>query len=397
MAGGELIEGGLLEHVQRHVDELHVAGLGHVRGEADAVAPVERAVLDRGIGQRHEVVDVHRHVLLVELQRGDADLADLRALVLAGLRLAGLVLVAIIAALAVLGLVLVAGLAVAFVGLVVIVVLGAREEVELLRRLAQRHGADAVHGAHVPVLQRAQLVLGRPRGMAAAQLRRELAQLGVEVLLEIVGIAGVLRLRVGALGHQAVLVHQRGEHLPPAAVVGRAIVDDLEDARIGRLVERGQHVLQIGVRLLHRVPEEEVGLGEFEVLEVPAVHQLVAQGVQGSEHPAAAGALLIGDRPLLELDGEIARQRAHAAVVGGGLEHAGRYGRVRGDQIGPIRIEIVAVCAQQFGFDGPCAGIRCHDAPICRCCRWHAVGRPGPFLGAEPPDDHVDSRRKYRA
>ena len=424
MAGGELVEGGLLEHVQRHVDELHVAGLGHVRGEADAVAPVERAVLDRDIGQRHEVVDVHRHVLLVELQRGDADLADLRALVLAGLRLAGLVLVAIIAALAVLGvglgaglvralarvaalavlglvlvaglavLVALAGLAVAFVGLVVIVVLGAREEVELLRRLAQRHGADAVHGAHVPVLQRAQLVLGRPRGMATAQLRRELAQLGVEVLLEIVGIAGVLGLRVGALGRQAVLVHQRGEHLPPAAVVGRAVVDDLEDARVGRLVERGQHVLQIGVRLLHRVPEEEVGLGEFEVLEVPAVHQLVAQGVQGSEHPAAAGALLIGDRPLLELDGEIARQRAHAAVVGGGLEHAGRYGRVRGDQIGPIRIEIVAVCAQQFGFDGPCAGIRCHDAPICRCCRWHAAGRPGPFLGAEPPDDHADSRRQ---
>ena len=217
VAGGELVKRGLLEHVQRHVDEFHIASLGHVRAEADAVALVERAVLERGVGQRHEIVDVHRHVLLVELKWGDADLANLRALVLAGFRLVGLVLIALaglgvgfalalagFAALAGFGLAVCVGLGLAlasFALLILIIILGAREEVELLRRFAERHGADAVHGAHVLVLQRTQLVLRRPGSRTAAQLGRELAQLGVEVLLEIVGIAGVLGLRIGALGH----------------------------------------------------------------------------------------------------------------------------------------------------------------------------------------------------
>ena len=211
VAGGELVKRGLLEHVQRHVDEFHIASLGHVRAEADAVALVERAVLERGVGQRHEIVDVHRHVLLVELKRGDADLANLRALVLAGFRLVGLVLIALAGlgvgfalALAGFGLAVCVGLGLALASLallILIIILGAREEVELLRRFAERHGADAVHGAHVLVLQRTQLVLRRPGSRTAAQLGRELAQLGVEVLLEIVGITGVLRLRVGALGH----------------------------------------------------------------------------------------------------------------------------------------------------------------------------------------------------
>ena len=198
----------------------------------------------------------------------------------------------------------------------------------------------------------------------AAQLGRELAQLGVEVLLEIIGITGVLRLWVGALGHQTVLVHQRGEHLPPAAVVGRAPVDGFEQTRIGRLVERAQHVLQISVRLLHRVPEEQVGLGELEILKIPAMHEFVTQRVQGGEHPATAGTLLIGDRTLLEFDGEVARQRTYAAIVGGRLEHAGRNRRVRRDQVGAVLVEVFGVRTQKFGFDGPCAGVCRHDAPV---------------------------------
>ena len=94
------------------------------------------------------------------------------------------------------------------------------------------------------------------------------------------------------------------------------------------------------------------------------MHKLVAQRVQGGEHPATAGTLLIGDRTLLKFDGEVARQRTHAAIVGGRLEHAGRNRRVRRDQVGAVLVEILGVRTQKFGFDGPCAGVCRHDAPV---------------------------------
>ena len=197
--------------------------------------------------------------------------------------------------------------------------------------------------------------------MGVAQFGGELAQLRVQVLLERRGIAGVRRLRVGLLRHQTVLLDQRDEHLPPAAIVSRAFVDRLEDAAVRGLVERLEHVLKVEVRLLQLVVEEQIAFGELEIVEVPLVHQLVAQRVQRCEHPAAAGMLLRGDRTLLEFDGEVARQRTYAAIVGGRLEHAGRNRRVRRDQVGAVFVEVFGVRTQKFGFDGPCAGVCCHD------------------------------------
>ncbi len=87
VSGADLVDGGLLEHVERHVDEFHVSGFGDVRGVADAVALVERAVLHRHVAQCGQIVDVDRHVFLVEFHGRDAVFADLLALVLAGFRL----------------------------------------------------------------------------------------------------------------------------------------------------------------------------------------------------------------------------------------------------------------------------------------------------------------------
>ena len=83
--------------------------------------------------------------------------------------------------------------------------------------------------------------------------------------------------------------------MPPAAIIGRTIVDLLKDTAIGRLIECGEHVFQIRVGFLHRIPEEQVCFREFEVVEVPRMHELVAQRVERGEHPATAGTTLVGD------------------------------------------------------------------------------------------------------
>ena len=341
MTGADLIDGRLLEHVERHVHEFHIAGLGHVCGEPDAVAFAVRSARHRHIAQRDQIVHVDRHVFSVEFHRRDVIFADLPALVLAGFRLGALVPRIALRSVRRVGIPLVA-----LITLVVLVVVRAGEEVEPFRRLAQRDRADAVHGGHVVVLDRAQLVGRRPRGVAGAQICGEFAQLGVQILFECVGILGVRGFRVCGFRHQAVLVHERGEHLPPAAIVGRPVVDLLEDAAVGWLVERGQHILQVCVRLLHRIPEEQVGFGEFEIVEVPLVHHLVAQGVERGEHPAAPGAALVRDRSLLEFDREVPGQRARSFVIGRGRQHAGCDGCVGGDEVGSVGVEIVGVLGE---------------------------------------------------
>ena len=63
----------------------------------------------------------------------------------------------------------------------------------------------------------------------------------------------------------------------------------------------GDDVLEEPVGALVFVPEEGIGLRELEALEAELLDDAVAHGVQAGEHPAAAGALLIGDVSLLEL------------------------------------------------------------------------------------------------
>ena len=325
MACGQLVDGGLAEHVERHVDEVHRSGLRHVAHERQLIAAVIRGRGERGVRQAHEIIQILAHVLRVELLRRDAVFDDLPARVDAGLR---------------------AGLG--RLGVILALVLDAQQQIEARRWLAHCDSADTVHDRHLPGLERAQL-LNRLAGlMGVAQFGGEFAQLRVQVLLERRGIAGVRRLRVGLLRHQTVLLDQRDEHLPPAAIVSRAFVDRLEDAAVRGLVERLEHVLKVEVRLLQLVVEEQIAFGELEIVEVPLVHQLVAQRVQRCEHPAAAGMLLRGDRPLLEFDRERAGELAHAAIRGRGLENAVRYRRVRRHEVRAVRVERRGVFPELF-------------------------------------------------
>ena len=344
VSGANLVDRGLFEHVERHVDEFHIPRFGHIGGVADAVTLVERTGRHRHVAQRHQIVDVHRHVLLVEFHRRDAGFADLSALVLAGFRLVGLVFAA-------------------FLIVLLVIVAHAGQEVELLRRLAQRDGAHAVHGGHVVVLDRAQFIDRDAGCVTFAQVGGELAQPAVEVLFERVGVLGIGGFRVGALRHETILVYKGGEHLPPTAVIGRPVVDLLEQAAVGRLVERGEHVFEIRVGFFHRIPEEQVGFGEFEIVESPLVHELVTQGVEGCEHPAAAGSALVGDGPLFQFDGEVAWQRALAFVVGGGFEHARGHRGVGGHKVGPVGVEVFGVLCETFRFD--CCDAVGHTADSC--------------------------------
>ena len=200
--------------------------------------------------------------------------------------------------------------------------------------------------------------------MAFAQIRRELTQPAVEILFECVGILGIGGFRICVLRHKTVLVNKGGEHLPPTAIVGRTIVDLLEQAAVGRLVERGKHVLKICVGFLHRIPEKQVGFGEFEIVKSPFVHELITQGVEGREHPAAARSTLVGDGALLQFYGEVARQRALTLVISGSFEHARRYRRVGRHEIGAVCVEVLGVLHETFRFD--CLVTVCHIADIRR-------------------------------
>ena len=207
--------------------------------------------------------------------------------------------------------------------------------------------------------------------MTVTQIGGELAQLGVQILFECVGIAGIRGFRVCGLRDQTILVDQRNEHLPPAAVIGNSIVDDFEHAAVGRLVKGCEHVLQIRIRFLDCVPEEQVGFGELEILKLPTMHELIAQGVERGEHPAAAGMFLIRDRALLEFNREIARQGAHAMVIGGGLQYAHAGGCVCRDRVRPVGVEPLGEFVQLFwpqrlGIVWIGGVVLRHDAP-CLC------------------------------
>ena len=101
------------------------------------------------------------------------------------------------------------------------------------------------------------------------------------------------------------------------------------------------------------------------------MHELIAQGVERGEHPAAAGMFLIRDRALLEFNREIARQGAHAMVIGGGLQHAHAGGCVRRDRVRPVGVEPLGEFVQLFwpqrlGIVWIGGVVLRHDAP-CLC------------------------------
>ena len=69
------------------------------------------------------------------------------------------------------------------------------------------------------------------------------------------------------------------------------MIDVLHSAPCKRLVARDEDSLEEEVRLLELVPEEEMVLGELEVVEFEFFHYDRAHHVKPGEHPAPAAAL----------------------------------------------------------------------------------------------------------
>ena len=75
---------------------------------------------------------------------------------------------------------------------------------------------------------------------------------------------------------------------------------------IGGLVGRPNNVFVEVVGLFKLVPEELVGLGELKVVgQVELLLHLVTDGVEGGEHPAAAGLLLVSYVSRLEVNRKV--------------------------------------------------------------------------------------------
>ena len=173
-----------LQLLHRHV-QIQVATLGNLVGILDGVHAAVGLVVAGHVDDADVVVQVDGHILLQELQRGDAEVGMVVAL-----------------------------------GIVV-------GEVELLHRLTEAHGQHAVHlGKHFLLGGLGILVLlghsAQLQGILAQQVRKHRVQLG--------GVVGAVGLGLGLVRHNAVLLHQGAHHIPVAAV-GHGVVNSQSTSR----------------------------------------------------------------------------------------------------------------------------------------------------------------------
>ena len=158
----------------------------------------------------------------------------------------------------------------------------------------------------VNLLQRGGFDLARvgPFGRRPANVASAPAQQLLERLVHRAGVRRGFSLRHRVLRHDAVFLDERDEHVPLAAVVNRVrqqVVDGaVVDVAIGELNHRRQKV----VRLLELVPKVLIVLGELEFLDACVLVDGRLERVEAGEEPAAAGFLLVRDRPGVDFDGD---------------------------------------------------------------------------------------------
>ena len=169
-----------------------------------------------------------------------------------------------------------------------------------LGRLAQADAEQAVDLAQHPGLAGAQLVQALALLVQLAQDAGILPQLLGQRHIHLAAAGRSLGLGVSGLGHHTVLLDQIAEHIPLAAVVHRSHQQIGHQTAIGGLVQRVEDALEEVVGFFQLIPEKEVGLRELKGLEVILLHHLIAQGVEGCKHPAAAALLLICNFTLLK-------------------------------------------------------------------------------------------------
>ena len=170
--------------------------------------------------------------------------------------------------------------------------------VEALRRRTQMDAQDPVDEIHDLSLDRAGGL--KTLGRSCADSPRAPAKLIAQDRVHPGRVRRALRLRHIALGDQAVLGHQSGEHVPLAAVTGRRLQQVGNRAIVEVAVCGLDDRLEEVIGALELVPEHHVVLGELELLEPALAHHADAQKVQPGKQPAAAALLLIRDLPIVQ-------------------------------------------------------------------------------------------------
>ena len=209
-----------------------------------------------------------------------------------------------------------------------------------LGRLAQADAEQAVDLAQHPGLVGAQLVQALALLVQLAQDAGILPQLLGQRQIHLAAAGRSLGLGVSGRGHHAVLLDQIAEHIPLAAVVHRGHQQIGHQTAIGGLVQRVEDALEEVVGFFQLIPEKEVGLRELKGLEVVLLHHLIAQGVEGRKHPAAAALLLVADLALLQADGVFMDILLHSLAADGGSQQAVVRHGVHGHAVGALGAEI---------------------------------------------------------
>ena len=93
-------------------------------------------------------------------------------------------------------------------------------------------------------------------------------------------------------------------HVPLAAVSDWVAQQEGDGAVVEIAVRGFEDRFQKMVRALELVPEMDVRLTEFEILDVEFLHRAGSEKVQHCEEPATAAAHLMGDLPGVEFEAE---------------------------------------------------------------------------------------------
>ena len=176
--------------------------------------------------------------------------------------------------------------------------------------------------------------------MRSAQFTGVLPELGRQELAQLDRRGGSSRFRHQILGDYAVFCHEAAEHIPLAAVSDRIFQKKAHHAAVRRFIQRLQHVLQEIVGLLQFVIEQGIVLGQLHVIEVQLRHQIQAHDIEGGEHPAPAGLLLVADLPGLHFDAEGEGVVLLHRVISRGAEHACLRSGVHCHSVDPALVEL---------------------------------------------------------
>ena len=189
------------------------------------------------------------------------------------------------------------------------------------RRVAQVDAENLVYGAEGLLLGATHLVQAALFGVDAPDVAGALAHLVVESGVHSHRVAGAFGLGHYRLGYDAVLPHEADEHIPLAAVAEGLVQQPGHHPVVNRAVSSLDDSFQDVIGPFHLVPEHHVALAELELLDVEQVLGFRPEQVQAGEHPAAAGAGLVGYAPVVQNGGKGVHRLCHDIAVESHVVH----------------------------------------------------------------------------